>query len=143
MRGGSVAIQGQVRPKRKAIPDRIKREVLERQNHHCDECKMIFIVGEKIQFDHRPAIISRPVNADGTDYVPPQLDPVYIDATHVPCHLKRTIGRIPGAEKTVTTKGSDIWLKKKFDRLEGRTKTKPKQKIPARKNPWPKRKMRS
>lgn len=125
------------RPARKNIPDRVKKEVLSRQNHHCDECRQIFVTTDKIQFDHRPAIIRRPVNAAGTDYIPPQLDPAFIDAVHdLPCHLRRSTGRSPGAEKTVTTKGSDAHYKAKFDRLEGRTKTKPKSKIPARANAW-------
>ena len=94
---------------------------------------------DKIEFDHRPAIIMRPVNEAGDDYVPAQNDSRFIDALHAsPCHLKRTIGRAPGAEKTVTTIGSDIWLKKKFDRLEGRTKQGPKARIQSR--PFPKQK---
>ena len=53
------------------------------------------------------------------------------------------VGRKADAEKTVTTKGSDIWLKSKFNRLEGRTKQRPKAKIPSRPfgkgRPFPKR----
>lgn len=133
------------RPKRKNIGVRIKRLVLKRQNNRCDECKVEFVRGDKIQFDHRPAIEQREVNAEWTDYIPPQLDPDFIDGLHVPCHLKRTVGRTPGAEKTVTIKGSDAWLAKKFRRLEGRTKRRPRRtiipkgfaKIPSR--PFPKR----
>jgi len=132
-----------IRPKRKAIPAAVKRQVLDRQIHHCDECRVIFIVGDKVEFDHRPALIMRPVNAAGTDYDPPQNDPNFIEAVHkTPCHLKRTVGRQPGAEKTVTTKGSDVWLKKKFDRLEGRTKTGPKAKIANRGFPKKQRKIK-
>jgi hypothetical protein len=116
------------RPRRKAISPRIKKIVLERQRHCCAhaECKFhpLFIKGDKIQFDHRPPLEQRPVNRAGTDYIPPQLDPDFIDGLHVLCHLHRTVGRMPGAEKTVTTKGSDAWLAKKFRRLEGRTKPK-------------------
>jgi hypothetical protein len=121
-----------VRPKRKAIPDRVKRIVLERQGDRCDHCKVLFAKDDKKQFDHRPAIEQRPVNAEGTDYIPPQLDPDYIEALHVPCHLHRTVGRVPGASKTVTTKGSDAWLAKKFRRLEGRVKPKRRQTITPR-----------
>jgi hypothetical protein len=110
------------RPKRKAIPDRIKKLVCERQNNCCAGCDTIFTTDDKRQFDHRPALEQRPINKKGTDYVPPQLDPDFIDAMHVPCHLHRTVGRKPGAEKTVTTKGSDAWLAAKFRRLEGRNK---------------------
>lgn len=126
------------RPRRRAIPQHIKNKALSRTNHHCDECKTLFIEGEAIDFDHRPPLWMREVNADRTDYVPPQLHPAYIDPLHRECHHKRTFGRTPGATKTVTIKGSDKWLKTKFDRLEGRTKPKRKQNIPSR--PFPKKK---
>jgi hypothetical protein len=121
------------RPARKNIPAKVKAEVLARQNNCCAECHEPFTADDKIEYDHRPSIIMRAVNVEGTDYHPPQNDPDHIDALHArPCHIKRTIGRMPGAEKTTTTKGSDIWLKSKFDRLEGRVK-------PKRKHRWPKR----
>ena len=69
------------------------------------------------------------------DYIPPQNDPNFIDAMHDRCHLQRTVGRKADAEKTVTTKGSDAWLRKKFNRLEGKPRRK--AKIPSR--PFPKR----
>lgn len=130
-----------VRPKRKAIPVGVKRTVLLRQANACSHCGVAFQPEDKIEYDHRPAIISRPVDEAGDDYVPAQNDPAFIDALHKPCHLQRTVGRFAGAEKTATTKGSDIWLKSKFNRLEGRTKQRPKAKIPSRPNPWPKRKL--
>lgn len=123
-----------IRPKRKNIPPKVKAEVLLRQNFHCAACKTIFTEQDKIEFDHRPAIILRSVNVDRTDYHPPQNDPVYIDALHAACHLQRTVGRLPGAEKTVTTKGSDAHLAAKFRRLEGQERKK--AKIPSR--PFPK-----
>jgi hypothetical protein len=104
------------RPKRKAIPDRIKLEVVLRQDGRCTHC------GERLgtlavtQFDHRPSIINRDVNEDGTDYVPPQLDPEHIEAIHgVPCHRERTVGR--GGEKRTTVAGSDIHIRDKTRRL--------------------------
>jgi len=120
------------RPKRKAIPARIKQQVMERQSHNCVECGWPLANGKRIEFDHRPAIIMRNVNVEGTDYHPPQNDPEYIEALHNHCHLKRTVGRIPGAEKTVTTKGSDSWLAAKFRKLEGKNQPKRKKKIPSR-----------
>jgi hypothetical protein len=104
---------------------------------------MIFTVNDKTEFDHRPSLILRPVNADGTDYDPPQNDPNFLQELHSPCHLKRTVGRLPGAERTVTTKGSDAHLAAKFRKLEKprkpRTVIQPrgfpnaKRKIPSRK----------
>lgn len=124
------------RPKRKAIPLAVKAKVRERQNGRCAECGEP--LDDKTEYDHRPPIVSRMVNVNGDDYHPPQNDPEFIEALHKPCHLFRTTGRLPGAEKTVTTKGSDAWLKAKFNRLEGRTKAKRKarwasRKIPSRK----------
>lgn len=134
-----------MRPKRKNIPAKVKAAVLARQNHHCAGCRVIFTTDDRIEYDHRPAIVLRQVNVNGDDYYPPQNDPAYIDALHKACHLRRTVGRIPGAEKTATTKGSDAWLAAKFRKLEGKNKPKRKRttitpkgfgKIPSR--PFPK-----
>ena len=105
-----------MRPRRKAIPPKVKLKVFQRQKGICMSCHAP--ITDSAEYDHRPAIISRPVNAAGTDYDPPQLDPEHIEALHPECHQQRTTGRRPGAERTVTTKGSDIWLKTKFARLE-------------------------
>lgn len=121
-----------MRPKRKAIPRKVKDIVLARQNHHCAECSTIFTADDSIQYDHRPAIIMRPVNVNGDDYFPSQLDPDHINALHKLCHLKRTVGRIPGAEKTITVKGSDAWLAAKFRKLEGKNKPRRRQTIAPR-----------
>ena len=123
------------RPKRKAIPQWVKSYVNTAQRGRCLECGDL--LGPDKQFDHRPALILRKINEDGTDYIPPQNDPHFIEALHDRCHLERTTGRKRDAERTVTTKGSDIYLKAKFDRLEGRTKKRPTRKIPSR--PFPKK----
>jgi hypothetical protein len=94
------------------------------------------------QLDHDPALILREFNPRTGKYKPDANDPEFLVYREKSDHLHKTTGRKPGAAKTVTTKGSDIWLKSKFDRLEGRTKKRPKVKIPARKNPWPKRKFK-
>jgi len=123
------------RPKRKAIPPKIRRDVLSRQDRRCAACGTE--LWEDIEYDHRPPIIMRAVNVEGTDYHPPQNDPDYIEALHKACHLKRTVGRIPGAERTITVKGSDTWLAAKFRKIEGKNKPKRKAKIPSR--PFPKK----
>lgn len=128
-----------MRPKRKAIPLSVKREVRDRQNHHCAGCGIIFTTDDKIEYDHRPSIIMRAVNVDGTDYHPPQNDPAFIEALHAHCHLKRTVGRIPGAEQTITIKGSDAWLAAKFRKLEGKNKPRKRQTIAPRGFPKVKR----
>ena len=130
------------RPARKAIPRWVKDAVKERQHHRCAECGLplsaLYRGADRTEYDHRPAIIMRSVNVEGTDYHPPQNDPDHLDALHRLCHLRRTVGRLPGAEKTATTKGSDAWLAAKFRKLEGKLKPKRKQPIPSR--PFPKRK---
>lgn len=125
-----------MRPKRKTIQRRVKNIVLAKQNNCCSGCGIAFVEGNRVEFDHRPAIIMRAVNVEGTDYFPPQLDPDFIDALHKACHLRRTVGRLLGAEKTVTTKGSDAWLAAKFRKIEGKNKPKRKSTIPSR--PFPK-----
>ena len=93
-----------------------------------------------LRLDHDPALILREYDATVSDvaarYTPHAHDPNHLVYREKADHDRKTFGRTPGAERTVTTKGSDIWLKSKFDRLEGRTKQRPKQKIPQRKNPW-------
>lgn len=104
------------RPKRKAIPDRIKLEAVLAQDGLCAHCKQRLGRLADIEFDHRPALVNRDVNEAGTDYVPPQLDPEFIQAVHeVPCHRERTIGR--GGEKRTTVAGSDIHIRDKTKRL--------------------------
>lgn len=126
------------RPKRKAVPKAVKQFVLERQKDKCAECGLE--LDRTIQWDHRPAIFLRAVNVEGTDYHPPQNDPDFLEALHKRCHLKRTVGRVPGALKTVSTKGSDANLRKLFNKLEGRTVKRRKVKIPSRPFPKAKRK---
>jgi hypothetical protein len=99
-----------------------------------------------VNLDHDPALILRKYNPRIKDvaarYTPHAHDPEYLIYREKADHQQKTTGRKPGADRTVTTKGSDIGLKAKFNRLEGRTKRRPKAKIPQRKNPWPKRKFR-
>lgn len=94
------------------------------------------VPGETLHLDHDPALILRPFKRGR--YTPDANDPDWLIYRTTADHLQKTTGRKPGALKTVTTKGSDIGLKAKFDRLEGRTKKKKSRPIPQRKNPWPK-----
>ena len=111
---------------------------------------LLFQLGfEKPQLDHDPALelrMRRTVFEDGkwvTKYSPDELNPRFLiyreSAAGKNDHGRKTYGRAPDAEKTVTTKGSDTWLAKKFRRLAHPKKRT--AKIPARKNPWPKRKI--
>lgn len=102
--------------------------------------------GRPLALDHDPALILRKYNPRIKDvaarYTPHAHDPAALIYREKADHQQKTTGRKPGAERTVTTKGSDVGLKSKFNRLEGRTKTRPRAKIAQRKKLWPKRKMR-
>jgi len=62
----------------------------------------------EIQFDHRPALNTRQYDTQNGDFIPPQNDPAHIVATHAAKHLEKTTGRKAGAQRTVTTRGSDV-----------------------------------
>lgn len=61
-----------------------------------------------LQYDHRPPLNSRPYDTRAGDFIPPQNDPQHIFAVDKADHDERTFGRKAGAEKTVTTRGSDV-----------------------------------
>ncbi len=90
---------------------------------------------EKTHLDHDPALILRPFDEVTGKYTPDANDVNHLIYRTVAEHLEKTIGRKIGAEKTVTTKGSDVGLKAKFARLERAPKFK--KKIPSR--PFPKK----
>lgn len=94
-----------------------------------------------LPLDHNPALILRPYNPRIHDvaarYTPHAHEPSALQYRSTGDHDFKTFGRKPDAERTVTTKGSDVWLKSKFNRLEGRTKKRAKK-------PWPRgRKLQS
>ncbi len=102
---------------RRPIPTKVKLEVLILQAK-CPVCEKSFDRLETIHFDHRPALAIRPFDPIAGDFEPPQRDPRFIEAVHQECHLFRTTGRRPGAERTVTTAGSDACNMKKVRRRE-------------------------
>jgi len=121
--------------------------------------------GAKFELDHFPALILRDFKVDRRKppaawYSPNANDPEFLLYRPSDAHQHKTTGRKPGAERTITTKGSDVGLKTKFARLEKkderkRTKNKentladwdriinrPKAKIPSRPFSTQKRKFR-
>lgn len=99
-------------------------------------------LGDVLQLDHDPALILRQYKVDRRKppaawYTPNANDPAHLIYRPLRDHGEKTFGRKADAEKTVTTKGSDIWLKNKFKRLEQPSK-KRRAKIPAKAKPWPK-----
>lgn len=109
--------------------------------HQLKGCMGLLSVSQ-LQLDHDPALGLRKLRVDETGepigFIPAETDHRYLVYRERAAHLQKTVGRKPGAEKTVTTKGSDVWLMKKFRRLEGPKKRK--QKIPGRAFPKSKRK---
>ena len=69
------------------------------------------------QFDHDPALGLRPLNEDGTDTVPPQLDPKHIVPRSTAAHRTKTTGTPPG-QKVVTVANGDIHKIAKAKRIE-------------------------
>lgn len=94
---------------------------------------------EGAHLDHDPALELRKKRMikGRLVYSPPANSPDDLIYRAEARHHQKTFGRKPGASRTVTTKGSDVYLIAKFRRLEGKTKPRRKQKIPSR--PFPKR----
>ncbi|GGC70437.1 hypothetical protein [Chelatococcus reniformis] len=93
-------------PKRKRPPLLVQLHAALRQlGLEPDECEL----------DHDPALGIRAVNADGTDWDPPQHDERYLVWRPKREHDVKTFG--PGGEKRITTAGGDIHRIAKLRRL--------------------------
>ncbi len=118
------------RPKRKAIPVRVKREVVERQKGVCP-CGCGQAVSWKpktgTKFDHRPPLRLRDVNEAWTDYIPPQHSADHIDAVCQEEHDRRTFRR--GAGAATRSDSSEIARERKREK-ERAGEVKPKHKWP-------------
>lgn len=120
------------------IPLKVRVEVAEREVDHgqlwwplyCSAVeagrmtlrkRLVILLGhlpEGAQLDHNPALILRPFNERTGKYTPDANDSAFLFYCDKELHLQKTTGRKPGAERTITTKGSDIGLKTKFAKLE-------------------------
>jgi hypothetical protein len=100
-----------------------------------------YLFDGKAHLDHDPALILRVYDPVAKTYTPDANDPDFLIYRGIEEHLEKTVGRKVGALKTVTTKGSDIWMKTKFKRLEQPSATR--QRIPSRPFPKTKRKIQS
>lgn len=89
---------------------------------------------KKVELDHDPALVLRKRNKRTGRYSPDANDPDYLVYRVVDEHLHKSTGRRPGAARTVTSKGSDLWLAKKFRKLEKPRESR--SRIPSR--PFPK-----
>jgi hypothetical protein len=77
---------------RKPIPAKVKQAVIARE----------------FDFDHEPALVNRDYDTEAGDFIPPQNDPKHLIPRRKAKHLEKTIGRKAGAERTVSTRGSDV-----------------------------------
>jgi hypothetical protein len=78
------------RPRRKAIPMRTQR----------DACLIALgLDPTNVHFHHEPPLVCRPLNADGTDTDPPQLDPRHIIPMASQAHKARTPGDLKTGAK--------------------------------------------
>ncbi len=98
-----------VRDYRKDIPLVVKLAVLIRQRCCAPDGKPFTEEDAGlIQFDHDPALVARDFDTDANDFIPPQHDLHRIYAKRKGQHGQKTTGRKEGAEKTVTTRNSDV-----------------------------------
>jgi len=65
-------------------------------------------VRKRYQLDHDPALTNRSYDTEAEDFIPPQHDASKIFLKEKPAHDEKTFGRKAGAERTVTTRGSDV-----------------------------------
>jgi hypothetical protein len=106
---------------RKAIPRRVELAVLIRQKCKADD-GVLFKEHDAIEFDHDPSLDKRDFDTVADDFIPPQHDPAKIVARRKGKHLEKTTGRKEGAEKTVTTRGSDIGERARARKIGNRAK---------------------
>lgn len=84
---------------RKPIPERVKRAalMLTVALRRWDELTEVVdfakaLLGGRVQFDHRPALENRPYDTEAGDFIPPQHDPMKIDAVLAEQHKALTSG---------------------------------------------------
>lgn len=114
-------------PARKDISWQIKAYLYHKQDGLCAGCgaTLELFKPRAVHADHNPALTIRPLNEDGTDYDPPQLDPNYIDLLgYECCHKEKS--------KDDTTRGAKAVRQGKKHRGE----VKAKKKIPSPADPW-------
>jgi hypothetical protein len=96
-----------------------------------------------LHLDHDPALVLRKFNHRTGKYSPDANHPDYLIYREKADHQQKTTGRKPGAERTITTKGSDIGLKTKFARLERKAAKSAKMRMTAQRKRKEKRKIQS
>lgn len=77
---------------RKAIPDRVKVEVVLRQGGLCTTCGERLGKLQEVEFDHVPALQLRCWDPEAKNTIPPANDVDHIFAKHIDCHAIKTHG---------------------------------------------------
>jgi hypothetical protein len=130
---------------RKAIPDRVKLQVVIRQDGKCATCGERLAAVEVTQFDHIPAVQLRIWDPEVKDTIPPSNDEGHIFAKHTDCHAAKTFGSKAskrGADVTEIARTKRIAKETEAFRRRMLAKSEPDVEIeqPKRtKKKWPKR----
>lgn len=125
-------------PKRLEIPWQVKAHLYRKQDGKCAGCgaELELFKPRAVHADHNPALTIRPLNEEGTDYDPPQLDPDHIDLVgYECCHKEKSKGdttrgakvkRLQNPKKpkgAIKSRGFDKGLSKKMNGTVVRRKT--------------------
>jgi hypothetical protein len=109
-----------VKKYRKPIPEWIKRQLAFEAGR--DEILPRNTDMRDVEFDHDPSLNSRPYDTEIGDFIPAQHDKDYILPRLRKDHAEKTFGRKADAEKTVTTRGSDVGEAARIKRMNARQK---------------------
>ncbi|BBB99669.1 hypothetical protein [Bradyrhizobium elkanii] len=130
---------------RKAIPDKVKLQVVIRQDSKCSSCGQRLGKLVDTEFDHIPAVQLRCWDPEAKDTVPPSNDVEHIFAKHVDCHAAKTFGSKAskrGADVTEIARTKRIAKDTEEFRRRMLAKVDPDVEMPREKRPkraWPKR----
>jgi hypothetical protein len=112
MSGDKILLAGTFRVSdyRRAIPAAVKLQSLWRSiaKGLLPDPRDVEIDCRQLEFDHDPALMNRDYDLAAGDFMPAQNDPDHIIARIGADHDEKTFGRKAGAERTVTTRGSDV-----------------------------------
>jgi hypothetical protein len=104
--------------KKKAIPDRVKLEVVLAQAGKCKECGERLGALPGIRFDHRPPWELRPWCEETQDTDPPANSVAHMEAVHANCHDVRTFGEVKGEKNKAPGDLSLIAKARRIDKVQ-------------------------
>jgi hypothetical protein len=136
---------------RKPISSHAKSEVLLRMSGNSNGLVQLLrwtaagVRARNLEVDHSPALALRKYDTEAHDFIPPQGDLDYLVLLLKEDHQTKTTGRKPGAQRTVTTRDSDVGELKRTQRMRIREAVRRDRaaRRDRRKISWPKRKLPS